>query len=75
MVANTSSGYCKEKLLDSVLNLACRGGEFVYLIFFPYLYLVMTVLFSFSLSTQMSVKFPQNREFVGWGVIWRPEIL
>jgi hypothetical protein len=47
VVTNISSEYGKDRVLDSVPNLACRSREFVYLIFFPYLSLVMTVLFSF----------------------------
>lgn len=54
MVTNTSSGYGKERVIDSVPNLACRSREFVYLIFFPYLSLLMTVFFS-SLAVHIKV--------------------
>jgi hypothetical protein len=52
MVTNTTYG--KERLLDSVPNFACRSTEFVYLIFFPYISLVLTALFS-SLSVHIAV--------------------
>jgi hypothetical protein len=54
MVINTSSGYGKERLLDSVPNVACRSREFVYLVFFPNLSLVMTIVFS-SLAVHIAV--------------------